>query len=531
MYICTSIYHRVLILMAAEIVPGGPSSRIGEPTDPFSASGSGAASGGGGGSSSSSSYGAVVPAEQHFQTQPVRSLNLYTNKWMIKVRVTKKGPLKSGNKNGRDWKLFSADLVDTDGTEIRSTFFGEAVDKYFDVVEKDRVFYMGNGKLGPANKRYTSITNDYEIKFDDRSVVQACADDGTVAGIQYSFVSIKSIETSEPGKTIDIIGVIKECNDRITITTRKGTELEKRDVTLVDDSGASITLTMFGKESHDDSVTAVGAVAAFKGVRIGDFGGRTLSTTMSSDIAVNPPNVARAAELSKWWVNGGSNAEIQELSGQRGGGAGPISMPEKRAFLGDIDSKSLGHGDRPDIITVKATVTRILRSEDRQPWYPACPNEVQVPGGASRKCNKKLVEDGAGEFSCLRPECSSMGAMQPTHRYILPVVLHDSTGSRSVTLFDDEAKLLLGMSASDLKQRLDSAGGMSADGGGGEPDGYRKVLDGPLFTEKFFTLRVRVESVNDELRTKVGVLRFKAVDPAYEASKLLEAIQKYDEGQ
>lgn len=464
--------------------------------------------------------------------QPVRSLNLYTNKWMVKVRVTKKGPLKSGNKNGRDWKLFSADLVDSDGTEIRSTFFGEAVDKYFDVVEKDRVYYMGNGKLAPANKRWTSIPNDYEVKFDDRSIVQPCADDGTVQGIQYAFVPIKSIEGTEPGKTVDVIGIIKECSDRITITTRKGTELEKRDVTLVDDSGASISVTMFGKEAHDDSVTAVGAAAAFKGVRIGDYGGRTLSTTMSSDIAVNPPNVPRAAELAKWWSSGGSTTEVQQLSGQGrgGGGSGPISMPEKRAFLSDIDTKGLGHGDKPDIITVKATVTRVLRSEDRQPWYPACPNDVQSAAGGTRKCNKKLIDDGTGNWSCLRPECSSMGSVQPTYRYILPVVLHDSTGSRSVTLFDDEAKLLLGMSAGDLKQRLDSAGGMVADGGGGEPDAYRKVLDGPLFSQKFFTLRVRAETVNDELRTKVGVLRFKAVDPAYEASKLLEAIKKYDAG-
>ena len=59
---------------------------------------------------------------------PIQSLNPYTGKWTIKARVTSKGDLKRfSNAKQPDGKLFSFDLLDKDGGEIRATCFGEVV--------------------------------------------------------------------------------------------------------------------------------------------------------------------------------------------------------------------------------------------------------------------------------------------------------------------------------------------------------------------------------------------------------------------
>lgn len=50
-------------------------------------------------------------------------------------------------------------------------------------------------------------------------------------------------------------------------------QIQKRELTLVDQSGYSVRITLWGKQAEqytsDDS-----PVIAFKGVKVGDFGGR-----------------------------------------------------------------------------------------------------------------------------------------------------------------------------------------------------------------------------------------------------------------
>lgn len=66
---------------------------------------------------------------------PIAHLNPYNNNWTIKVRVTSKTDVRSGNKNGRDWRMFKADLLDNAGSEISATFFGDAVSLFFDMIK------------------------------------------------------------------------------------------------------------------------------------------------------------------------------------------------------------------------------------------------------------------------------------------------------------------------------------------------------------------------------------------------------------
>ena len=75
-------------------------------------------------------------------------------------------------------------------------------------------------------------------------------------------------------------------------------QFAKRDIQLVDQSGQSIRLTLWGKQAetfnHDDE-----PVIAFKGVKVGDFGGRSLSMFSSATMSVNP-DIQEAHQLRGW---------------------------------------------------------------------------------------------------------------------------------------------------------------------------------------------------------------------------------------
>ena len=69
-------------------------------------------------------------------TIPIKALNPYSNKWTIKARITTKSDKRSWNNAKGSGTLFSVDLLDSDAGEIRATFFKEACDKFFPVLEQ-----------------------------------------------------------------------------------------------------------------------------------------------------------------------------------------------------------------------------------------------------------------------------------------------------------------------------------------------------------------------------------------------------------
>lgn len=68
------------------------------------------------------------------RTHPIVGLSPYQNKWVIKVRVTSKSPVRHWSNARGEGKLFSMDLTDESG-EIRATAFKEQCDKFYDMIE------------------------------------------------------------------------------------------------------------------------------------------------------------------------------------------------------------------------------------------------------------------------------------------------------------------------------------------------------------------------------------------------------------
>jgi len=60
-------------------------------------------------------------------------------RWTIKARITSKSDLKRWSNAKGEGTLFSIDLLDADNTEIRATFFKEACQKYFTMLEQGKV--------------------------------------------------------------------------------------------------------------------------------------------------------------------------------------------------------------------------------------------------------------------------------------------------------------------------------------------------------------------------------------------------------
>ena len=106
------------------------------------------------------------------------------------------------------------------------------------------------------------------------------------------------------------------------ITRNTNKKISKRDLTLVDRSGREVCCTLWGAEAEGFDGSNF-PVVAVKGARVSDFGGRSLSTIMSSLLMVDP-DIPEAHQLRGWFDNVGKNEQTSSLSGQRGGGGGKV---------------------------------------------------------------------------------------------------------------------------------------------------------------------------------------------------------------
>jgi len=253
----------------------------------------------------------------------------------------------------------------------------------------------------------------------------------------------------------------------------------------------------------------VGSIIACKGLRVGDFHGRSLSTSFSSSLEENP-DLPEARALRAWYDAEGSTAHIATMSGaSSGGGAGgggAAASLATRTTMSQI--KDLGLANDNTVYTVKGTITFLRAEMERPPWYPACPTE---------KCGKKLVLDMSGSWRC--EKCAKNFA-QPEYRYILPVSAVDHSGSEQFTMFNETAAMLLGQSAGDMCK-------IKEDGESGQVM-WDSVLQRARNRTFMFRVRVKMESIREEQRLKASVIGMRPVEYGKECRLLLDAIKMYE---
>ena len=191
-------------------------------------------------------------------------------------------------------------------------------------------------------------------------------------------------------------------------------KVQKRDLTIVDKSQYSVRLTLWGKQAEQFTADDL-PVVAFKGVKVGDFGGmgfftlvligtnpsegRSLSMVSTSTMAISP-DIEEAHLLRGWYDGIGSGEQFQSHSiASSGGSFGGFNRNEIR-HLSDVKESQLGMSDKPDFFSSRATIMHI-KSENIS--YPACSTEG---------CNKKVIDVGDG-WKC---EKCDKTFEQPEHR-------------------------------------------------------------------------------------------------------------------
>lgn len=155
------------------------------------------------------------------------------------------------------------------------------------MIEVGKVYMIGNCVVKSANKKFSSLKNDYEISFNRETFVQEVEDATNIPEITYDAKPIESITDTPVDELIDIVAVCHSCSEVQNIIARAtNKELKKREVTLVDESNFSVTLTMWGSEAEEFNITG-NPIIAIRKAKVGEYqSSKNISLLMSSNFVV-----------------------------------------------------------------------------------------------------------------------------------------------------------------------------------------------------------------------------------------------------
>ncbi|KAF2878996.1 hypothetical protein ILUMI_27178 [Ignelater luminosus] len=413
---------------------------------------------------------------QDHHIHPISSLNPYHNKWVIKARVANKSGIRKWSNSRGEGQLFSMDLIDESG-EIRCTAFRDIVDKFYEMIEVDKIYYITKCQVKAANKQF-SIKNDYEMTLTHNTIIQECYDaDISVPQTKYDFISIDKIVNIETGTIVDVIGICKSVSEIFTFTARAtGRELKKRELTLVDQSNSGISATLWGTDAEKFEGSSQ-PVIAIKGAKIGEFGGgKNLSILGSSIFKINP-DIPESHRLRGWFENGGMQQNVTNISSTSSIGGSQTQWLN----LKEAQNLSSEDAEKGVYFQTKATVI-MFRSENC--LYKSCPVD---------DCKKKVVDMENGMYNC-----EKCGRQYPNFKYRLlgSINAGDWSGNQWISMFASETEKVLGMTSEEVGQAVEA-----------NPQALADLADKANFKQFILKCRAKTETYNDETRLKTVAIK------------------------
>ncbi|XP_066593347.1 replication protein A 70 kDa DNA-binding subunit-like [Prorops nasuta] len=406
----------------------------------------------------------------------IDTLNPYQDTWLIKARVTNKTDVRKWFNARGEGTLFSMDLLDESG-EIKCTAFNDECDKFFDILEVGKIYYISKCNIKAANKQYCNLKCAYEMILTKYSKIIPCQDKSeNVPKIQFHFEPISAIAKKSEKAVIDVLGIVASFDELQTIIQKNsGIPLEKRDIQLVDESNTMVSLTLWRSQAREFNGSN-NPVVAVKGASVREFNGRKSITLFNSSVIQIDPDIPEAHKLREWYSSTGHCSES----------ATKVESPCRR-YITFKEAKDLQLGHKhTDYYIVKAKVNM---SQVKNALYKSCPTE---------NCLKKLIEQSNDLYRC---EKCNKEYVDFKYVLVLELILTDPTGSQWVTVFHREAEKLIGLSAKELAEIREI-----------HEDFYSERLAVILLKTFQFELRVEMQRCDGEEQLKTIVISSSPMD-------------------
>eukprot|EP00891_Asterochloris_glomerata_P007274 jgi/Astpho2/7274/Aster-01580 len=503
----------------------------------------------------------LTPSSTRRAVQPIAALNPYNMNWTIKARLIKADRFEFNNKQGVPSCRAKLEVVDEEGTAIEITMWKEATDKWFGGLEQGKVYFFTRGKVKPANKQYAKVRNDYDITMDVSGDIEECEDqDGAKMQAKLQLVPIGQLGKFAGKKVpVDILGVVTEVGE---LASRKrkdnGQEVMKRELTLVDKSLKTVTVTVWAERAELSTAgidAASRPVVLFTAGQVREYNGGFSVSQRGDGIVEVEPELPEAQQLRDWWAAEGHAQPTQPIaegltnSGTSGSDClannplGPccrqqlwafvrcrrpdLTAPPTHCFIenecpaGMLEGHASGTTPREQAFVKDLEPVEDLPANGDRKWINLSAYITMIEDGKmhydSAPDSQKKVVQQEDRWYC---EGNGQSYEHRVRRYIVRAKLMDFTGEvERVIIYNEQAEKLFQMTADELVPLQEDLENEEAQ------QKFRAVLEKVQWQHKYITIGSSLREYNGKSYRNNSVQTLQDSDYAKECRHLIKNIR------
>jgi len=295
----------------------------------------------------------------------------------------------------------------------------------------------------------------------------------------------------------------------IMFTGKDGQELAKRDMIVLDDSCASIRITIWSESAKQpDATFQHNPVVLVKSVLVKEWGNSLGGSMLQEGTIIFRPAVPEAERVLRWWNTEGKQQPIVALS--KTWNPSGSDKTGTLAELREARNGFLSSGNKLQIYTIFCRLHSIQTRRQGMPiplYYRAC---QEVREGSDFVCNKRVDENS------FCPACNR--TVKSVTKLQVRAHFSDLTDSQWVGTFHDPIQEILGIDGEEIS---------SIEMGGGGRDALDAFLQERCYEQPLqIMVRMKTESVNGELKVAQACYDAVPVDRGDRAREMLQEISQ-----
>lgn len=423
---------------------------------------------------------------------PLSSLNTFTKNIHILVKITRMYAIREFNKDGNPGKLVSFNFIDSEGTEMQGTAFTKGIEKHHALLKEGNVLEIRGGYLRVNDKKFSTVKSDYKLIIDDSTEINKSNRDIDNTG-SCNFIQLSELVNKSLFSIVDVMVYVLEVNPIVIINTKQGIQTKMRKLICVDESEYKVELTIW--RDFTDLIIESGDVIALKSVKVGDYGGRSLSSVDNTQIIFNPYN---SDKLKKYIHDKSeSGAAFKPIQNKMANsGVKYNNEPINSIFLKDVIT-DYEVEDKCPSSNIKATILN-LRHDDKN-YYPGCEN-----------CKKKINKDG-DRWMC--QNCNKEYDT-PTYFYTLSLKVKDASVEAYIDFFGQVAEKLLNVPCVDYKNMIEAK----------DESGLKEISSRIEFRTFNMTVKPKRITYNNVAKIRINCFKTQEIDKNSEAKNIVKKL-------
>ncbi|XP_020243921.1 replication protein A 70 kDa DNA-binding subunit D-like [Asparagus officinalis] len=207
----------------------------------------------------------------------IRQLKKIQREWTIHVVILR--TIESSYENNKgSGKILKLILADSEGKKIQGIMFGETIEMYKHMLQKNHVLYISNGEVKPINPLYGNVHESIELTLTKNISIKESNANLQFDKILNNFISIKEAISNEDTRNINVLAMIANVKPMIKYVTRYNKADTRRDIIIVDKDEITLSVTLFGdlagnegsiieRNMHEPTIIALSdfKIALYKG--------------------------------------------------------------------------------------------------------------------------------------------------------------------------------------------------------------------------------------------------------------------------